>query len=284
MLSYRHAFHAGNHADVLKHIVLVECLSYLGRKETPYLYVDTHAGAGSYKLTEGYAARTGEWEDGLERLRAFTLEETPPPAVVAYLEAIDRYRAKAPDGATRYPGSPALAAALMRSADRAVAFELHTTDAAALAEEFSADRRFRIRSEDGFGGLRSVLPPASRRGLVLIDPSYELASDYDRVVDMMETALARFATGVYLVWYPLLERSEAKALPGRLAALGGGNVLNAILRIRPSDPGEWGLSGSGLFVINAPWPLRGVLETSLPYLARALGSDGASWSMKPADG
>lgn len=269
MLSYRHGFHAGNHADALKHMALLECITRLVEKDKPLMYVDTHAGAGSYRLDAGFAAQNREWEGGVAKLRK--LAGAPPP-VEAYLRAIG-------DDPAAYPGSPAIAAGALRPADRLALFELHPSDAEPLAAMFARDRRVSVRNEDGLKGLRSILPPASRRGLVLVDPSYELTSDYDDVPAAIADALGRFATGVYMIWHPLLERPEARDLPGRLAALAP-RFVELSLRVRSSQPGERGMAGSGVTVINPPWKFREAMAAVLPFLARALGEDaGASWSL-----
>lgn len=274
MLSYRHGFHAGNHADVLKHLVLIQCLDRLVIKDKPLLYIDTHAGAGSYLLHEGYAAMNQEWAGGIARLARAS--GALPAAIDRYLSLLQSY---APE-ATAYPGSPALAARLLRPQDRLVLFELHPSDFAPLSGLFIDDRRVQSRNADGFAGLPGLLPPSSRRGLVFIDPSYELAEDYDRVVASVGDALRRFATGIYLVWYPLLERDEALALPERLRGLSD-RWIDARLRVRSSLPGERGMAGSGLVIINPPWLLRESLDEALPFLARTLGIDeGAGWALR----
>ncbi|PKL25116.1 MAG: 23S rRNA (adenine(2030)-N(6))-methyltransferase RlmJ [Spirochaetae bacterium HGW-Spirochaetae-3] len=280
MLSYRHGFHAGNHADVLKHTVLVECIRTLCGKDAPLQYIDTHAGAGSYALSEGYAAMNEEWAGGVERLRAFAESAAPPQALASYLEVIRAYRVAHGEA---YPGSPAIAAAELRSQDRLALFELHPSDSGPLSSLFEEDRRVRVSNADGFACLRGLLPPPSRRGLVLVDPSYELAADYDRVVATLEMAIRRFATGVYVVWYPLLEREEARALPSRLEGLAD-RTLDARLRVRTSRPGERGMAGSGMMIVNPPWRLKEALEPALPYLARALALDAGSGSSLTARG
>jgi len=279
VLSYRHGFHAGNHADVLKHIVLMDCIQKLLKKDTPLLYVDTHAGAGSYLLREGYSAMNEEWAGGIERLSGVAGSEkttsATPELVAAYLALV---RGCAP----AYPGSPLLASRLLRRQDRLALFELHPSDFEPLSALFSDDNRVQVRNADGFAGLRGLLPPVSRRGLVFIDPSYELASDYDRVFTAVEEALRRFANGVYMVWYPLLERVESRELPARLVGLAE-KSLNIQLRVRSSLPGARGMSGSGLVVLNPPWQLRETLDGLLPWLARALGEDeGAGWTLTAA--
>ena len=279
MLSYRHGFHAGNHADVLKHIVLMDCIQRLLRKDAPLLYVDTHAGAGSYLLHEGYAAMNEEWAGGIERLSGFAepenLTQAMPEAVAGYLSLV---RGCAP----AYPGSPLLAARLLRRQDHLALFELHPGDFAPLSTLFADDNRVQVRNADGFNALRGLLPPISRRALVFIDPSYELAADYERVTASVKEALRRFATGVYVVWYPLLEREEARRLPENLIQLAG-TSLDVKLRVRSRAPGERGMSGSGMVVLNPPWQLREMLDGLLPWLARVLGEDeGAGWSLSSA--
>jgi 23S rRNA (adenine2030-N6)-methyltransferase len=293
MLSYRHAFHAGNHGDVLKHLVLLECLDYLASKDKPYLYIDTHAGAGAYTLDSGYAAMNCEWAAGIARLRAFGAgtatsgaRETVslPSSILRYLKAIEDFTGS--EAGSWYPGSPALAAQCLRPEDRAVLCELHGTDHALLQERFSGSRRFKILKTDGFAQLKALLPPPSRRGLVLIDPSYELAQDYSAVVSALKEALARFSTGMYLVWYPLLERQEASELPRAMEALasqlGEGGFLRVELRVRSTIPGERGMAGSGMMVLNPPWTLAKTMMDCLPVLGKALGQDGgAGWTLAP---
>ena len=214
MLSYRHGFHAGNHADVLKHVVLVQLLRQLTKKDKPLWVIDTHAGAGSYSLEQGFAAKKSEFADGIGRL--WTRRDLPP----ALADYVDQVRAVNPDGALRvYPGSPQIALQVTRAQDRLRLFELHGTESRALQEHFAgAGRRVAVVAGDGFKGLKAVLPPPSRRGLVLIDPSYEVAEDYRAVRAAMRDALERFATGTYAVWYPQLQRRESESLPARIAA------------------------------------------------------------------
>lgn len=273
MLGYRHAFHAGNHADVLKHIVLLDCLGYLTLKEKPLLYVDTHAGAGGYALHAGHAEQNREWEGGLKRLIEFTREERPPSAVADYLRILDEYEREYHG---EYPGSPILAARALRPQDSLRLCELHVSDHEELRRRFQNEPRCAVFREDGFSFLKSVLPPPSRRGLVLIDPSYEVASDYDRTVSAVEEGINRFATGTYLIWYPLLERPESKALPGILLSLTDRPRISLELRVRHSENERRGLDGSGMVVLNPPWNLHSSLPVLLPYLARALGQAGDS--------
>jgi 23S rRNA (adenine2030-N6)-methyltransferase len=277
MLSYRHAFHAGNAADVFKHAVLLHCLDYLKRKEAPFLVIDTHAGAGFYALNEGYAAQNREWERGVGRLPE---RETLPPLLARYAtlagEALVKDR--------RYPGSPALIQKLLRSQDRGVCFELHPADFALLTDALKSDRRFRALREDGLGGLKALLPPPSRRGCVFIDPSYEMSGDYAAVPKALAEALSRFSTGLYIVWYPLLKprpgESEISgaALREILLGLYSGNRF-ALELFLPKNASEKRMFGNGLAIYNPPFTLREALEESLPALAELLG--GWQWRWYP---
>ncbi len=273
MLGYRHAFHAGNHGDILKHLVLYHCLRYMTRKPKSLQYVDTHAGSGSYRLDEGFAAKNREWETGFGRLSGENAEGSMPDSVREYLDFVLDYRRGHPG---EFPGSPAIAASILRPKDRLILDELHPSDLEELRARFSADPRAQVRGSDGFAVLRAVLPPPYRRGLVLMDPPYELASEYDRVPDSLEDALRRFETGTFLVWYPLLERPEARSLKARLSALTDRPKLIAELRVRRTLPGDRGLGGSGMFVVNPPWTLEAALRSALPFLAETLGQDASS--------
>jgi 23S rRNA (adenine2030-N6)-methyltransferase len=268
MLSYRHAFHAGNGADVFKHSVLLSSLDYLGRKEAPLLVVDTHAGAGFYSLTEGYAARNREWEQGAGRL----LEREALPPLLARYAALVR-EALARDG--RYPGSPALIQRLLRPQDRGVCFELHPADFKLLADALKTDRRLRAAREDGLRGLKALLPPPGRRGCVFVDPSYEMPGDYAAVPERLAEALSRFSTGVYIIWYPLLrprpgDASRWETLRETLLGLHGGNRF-ALEIFSPGGGSEKRMFGSGLAIYNPPFTLQEALEESLPALAEILG-------------
>ncbi len=278
MFSYRHAFHAGNHADVLKHVVLVALLAHFRRKDAAFLVVDTHAGAGMYELNEGWAAQRAEFRDGVARL--WGRRDAPAP-VAAWLEAVARHN---PDGALRhYPGSPVLAFDALREQDRLRLFELHPAEHRVLEAQFgqldrSAARRVRMERVDGFVGLKAVLPPASRRALVLVDPSYEDKHDYERVCIALREALRRFATGCYAVWYPQVRRREAAALVSKLERWPGLRWLDVALSVSRPSPGGFGLYGSGVFVVNPPFGLEASMRSSLPYLVDALALDSsAGW-------
>ena len=266
MLSYRHAFHAGNHADVLKHIVLVQLLGYLNQKDKPYQYVDTHAGAGCYALDKGYAAQNAEFADGIGRLWK---RKDLPPAVAHYVAVVRQLN---PSGDLRlYPGSPWIAAHVARPDDRLRLHELHPTDGRLLAQTFAdAGKRVQVLATEGLAGLKAALPPASRRGLVLIDPSYEVKTDYAAVVDAVKDALRRFATGTIAVWYPQLSRADARQLPEKLKTLDAKGWLNVSLQVAEPSRDGFGMWGSGMFVINPPWTLEAALRETLPWLTEVL--------------
>ncbi|HEX7633781.1 MAG TPA: 23S rRNA (adenine(2030)-N(6))-methyltransferase RlmJ [Noviherbaspirillum sp.] len=283
MLSYRHAFHAGNHADVLKHTVLIQLLRYFGQKDTPYMYIDTHSGAGVYALDTGYAAKSAEYETGIAKLWD---RKDLPPALADYVQLVKDMN---PTGKMRYyPGSPYCAEKVLREQDRMRLFELHPSDGKLLEENFrkleahaaaqgqrvsARGKRVMIQKSDGFLGLKSLLPPPSRRGLVLIDPPYEVKDDYRKVKDTLADALKRFATGTYAVWYPVLQRMEARQLPDKLRRLPGNGWLDVTLTVSSPSPDGFGLRSSGMFIINPPWTLEAMLRELMPYLAAALGQD-----------
>ena len=277
MLSYRHAYHAGSHADVLKHCVVLELLSYFNRKDKPWHYIDTHAGGGCYALESERAGKTAEHEEGIARIWGRT--DLPAP-LAAYREAVAQFN---PHGRlVFYPGSPALAMTMARPQDRLRLFELHPADFEALERTFAGEtERVQCRKADGFAGLKSLLPPVSRRALVLIDPSYEIKDDYRKVVDCVKDAMRRFPTGTYAVWYPLLARSEARNLPTRLADLGAQSWLDLRLAVRRPPRDGFGMFGSGMFIINPPWVLPERLEAMMPWLVNVLGTDdGAGFDLE----
>ncbi len=283
MLSYRHAFHAGNHADVLKHMVTIQLLRYLGQKETPYMVIDTHAGAGVYALDGNYASKNAEYETGIEPLWE---RNDLPPLVADYVQLVKDLN---PSGKMRYyPGSPYCANQVMREQDRLRMFELHPTEVKVLADNFrkldahaaeqgqrpnGRGKRVIIERGDGFLGLKALLPPPSRRALVLIDPPYEDKRDYQRVKETLQDALVRFPTGTYAVWYPVLQRIESKQFSDRLKRLGAKSWLNVTLSICSPSPDGFGLHSSGIFVLNPPWTLEAALKEAMPYLVKVLGRD-----------
>lgn len=274
MLAYRHAFHAGNHADVLKHVVLVRLLRHMNLKDKPYRVIDTHAGAGSTALHEADARKTGEYLKGIQRLwQRHDLNEPLPDAVADYLQLVRRHN---PDGALRhYPGSPVLVRMLLRPHDQLRLFELHPTDHAALQQMLGASKGVDVALADGFAALKGQLPPSTRRALVLIDPPYEGLGDYTHVVDTLADALRRFAEGMFMIWYPVVQKPGALPMLQALKALAPKSWLHAQLQVQAPDAQGFGLLGSGVFVINPPFTLSAGLRPALPWLAEVLGQHGA---------
>jgi len=270
MLSYRHAFHAGNHADVLKHFIEVQLLRHLALKDKPFWYIDTHAGAGCYSLDTGYATQNAEYQSGI----ALLWERNDLPAPLAdYVALVKRNN---PDGQMRlYPGSPLFAMELLREQDRMRLFELHPTDSEILKENFAGHgSQVLMQTADGFGALKALLPPPPRRALVLIDPPYEDKQDYQRVVSALREGLKRFVSGVYAVWYPQLQRAEARQLPEQLKKLQAKSWMNVSLSVQVPGTEGFGMYGSGIFVLNPPWLLHGMLQEVMPYLVKVLGQNG----------
>lgn len=277
MLSYRHAFHAGNHADVLKHAIVVQLLQYLGKKDKAYWYIDTHAGAGAYALREGYATKNAEFDTGIGKLWG---RSDLPPMLSDY---VDEVAALNPDGNLRfYPGSPYLAWRLMREQDRMRLFELHSTEIDVLRHRFhDAGRRVMIYAGDGFEGIKPLLPPPPRRALVLIDPSYEDKRDYSRTIKCVEDGLERFATGTYAVWYPQVTRPESQRFPEQLKRLQEKNWLHVSLSVKRPPHDGFGLFGSGMFIVNPPYTLVAALKETMPWLVKTLGEDsGAQFKLE----
>lgn len=286
MFSYRHAFHAGNHADVLKHTVLLAILRHMVEKETAFTVFDTHAGAGLYRLDGDYAKTSAEASEGFLKLIANTGKESLAPAIQDYVDMVASFNATQGQWNV-YPGSPFIIQQLLRGRDKLKLYELHPTDTKTLTAniaQLEAGRQVAILREDGFEGLKKFLPPPSRRALVLCDPSYEVKHDYARVQAMVTDAMQRFATGTYAVWYPIIPRPEAHDVPKKLKTLAnkaGKSWLGATLTVKSSkltqdSEGEVvrpGLPASGMFVINPPHTLKAALKDALPQLARLLGQD-----------
>jgi 23S rRNA (adenine2030-N6)-methyltransferase len=268
-MNYRHAFHAGNFADVMKHALLVRLIAYLKRKETPFRIVDTHAGVGLYDLGADEAARTGEWTGGVGRL-----DEPFAPEVETILAP---YRAvladvRARHGATAYPGSPAIAREMLRPGDQAVAVELHPADHAALAARYTGAHVMKVLHLDGWTALHSLVPPKERRGLVLVDPPFEEPGELERLPAEILRALRKWPTGIYAGWYPI---KDARTVDRALQAFAGAPrpVLRLELLVdRPDDPAR--LNGCGLVVVNPPWTLADEAGLLLPALAERLSRGG----------
>ena len=281
MFSYRHAFHAGNHADVLKHAILIHTLDYLNRKDPAYWVVDTHAGAGLYSLDGDWAAKNSEFADGIGRLWE---RQDLPPILADYIAKVRQFN---PNGKLRYyPGSPWLALDAMREHDRLRMFEMHPTEVDVLVNNLehqgrAALRQTTIYATDGFEGMKSLLPPPSRRGLVIIDPSYEDKMDYRRTFLAVKEGIKRFATGTYAVWYPQVQRREANDMARQLENLPVKSWLHATLTVKKPGADGFGLHGSGMFLVNPPWTLHAALKDAMPYLVKQLGQDNrASYTLK----
>jgi 23S rRNA (adenine2030-N6)-methyltransferase len=272
VLSYRHAFHAGNHADVLKHLILTQVVTYLTAKPKPLCYLESHAGAGLYRLDAPQASKTLDYRGGIARL--WERQDLPVP-LAAY---VDLVRCLNPEGVlASYPGSPWIARHLLRPKDRLVLHELHSSEIGPLRDNFAGDRRVQIHMGDGYSGLIAALPPRERRGLVLIDPAYEVKTDYRQVAETLTQAHRRFSTGVYAIWYPVLEPGRRDDLDRALVRSGIRKIQRYELSIRPESQGP-GLSTSGMFLVNPPWNLLETLRPAMAYLAELLGEDrGGSW-------
>ncbi len=268
MLSYQHGFHAGNFADVLKHLILVRTLQYLTKKDKPMFYLDTHAAAGSYRLDSQAAQKTGEYKAGIGLL----WERTDLPFAAA--EYVKLVRAFNGGGRLhRYPGSPRIARQLLRKGDRLGLCELHANELALLKANVVGDRRVRVLKEDGFKACIDLLPPKERRALVMIDPSYEIKRDYEIVVQTVIKAYRRFATGTYALWYPVVERNRIDEMTNALQASGIRNIQLFELGVRP-DNNQLGMTASGMIVVNPPWTLMSEMVEVLPYLVEILSEQG----------
>ncbi|PKM10987.1 MAG: 23S rRNA (adenine(2030)-N(6))-methyltransferase RlmJ [Gammaproteobacteria bacterium HGW-Gammaproteobacteria-3] len=270
MLSYRHGFHAGNFADVLKHALLSLAIAALKKKDSPFVYIDTHAGAGRYALTSAFAEKTGEYRQGIGRLWP---SQTVPSEAREYLSVVRRDN---PGKLIYYPGSPALVRAQIRPQDRMQLSELHGSDFAVLNNLYKNDKQVAVAEEDGLKNLPKKLPPIQKRGLILIDPSYEIKTDYVQVVTTLAQAYRRFTTGVYCLWYPVIERETTEDLMRRLVATGIPRQLRIEHCLAPDAP-DLGMTGSGLVFINPPWQLDVKAKALLPWLDQCLGDDRGRW-------
>lgn len=270
-MNYRHAFHAGNFADVVKHAVMARILVRLAEKPAAFRVIDTHAGAGRYDLAGAEAMRTAEWRGGIGRLRGASLPAGAAALLEPYLAAVAAHN---PDGTLRiYPGSPLIALALMRAQDRLLACETEPGAAFGLTQALRGDRRAAALDLDGWTALNAHLPPKERRALVLIDPPFEATGEFARLAQTLAAAHRKWATGIYLLWYPVKDRAETAAFARRLARLAIPKMLRAEL-IVPSATGDGALSGTGLIAVNPPWTLHGELKEMLPALAAAMSRGG----------
>jgi 23S rRNA (adenine2030-N6)-methyltransferase len=275
-MNYRHAYHAGNFADVLKHVTLALIIEYLKKKDAAFRIIDTHAGRGAYALDSVEALKTREWEGGVGRFLGPDAELLPldvGQVMAPYLEAV---RAENPqNGLSTYPGSPLIARRLMRAQDRLIANELHPDDAVALKKELARDRRAKVLTLDGWDALKSLLPPRERRGIVLIDPPFEQGGEFERLADGLAAGLRRFATGVFLAWFPIKGAQSVARFHDRLSTFAT-EVLRVELRLSGSLSPDDFLNGCGLIVANPPYSLEGELAAVLPELVRRLGRDPAA--------
>jgi 23S rRNA (adenine2030-N6)-methyltransferase len=268
MLSYRHGFHAGNFADVLKHAVLTLCLRALHRKDKPYCYIETHAGAGRYDLSGRMASKNAEFRNGIARL----WDRSDLPALL--LPYLDVVRALNRSGDLRwYPGSPLIVRSLLRPRDRMALCELHPTDIVHLTELFAHDRQVTVHHRDGYAALKALLPPAERRGLVLCDPSFEMKGERGRLVDALKLAFRKWPTGIFALWHPIQDRAATDRLYRQLKDTGIPKILAVELWVLP-DAATMSLKGSGMILINPPWQIDEEVEALLPWLWETLAHDG----------
>jgi 23S rRNA (adenine2030-N6)-methyltransferase len=273
MLSYRHAFHAGNFADVLKHSVLTLVLDYMTRKEKGFHYIDSHSGAGMYQLADEYAQKTGEYKEGIEKI---IKDESAPEPLMPYLSLINSLNANGE--LSLYPGSPGIAKAFIRRQDSTHLFELHPTDLQHLEDFCYRSKKVFIKQSDGYQGVLGLLPPPSRRGVVLIDPPYELKEDYQKAVKTIIKAYTKFATGTYILWYPVVKRHFVEQMEKSFTESEVKNLLQVEFCLA-ADTDEYGMTGTGLFIVNPPWQLAKQLEQIMPYLKASLGNEFSNYQI-----
>jgi 23S rRNA (adenine2030-N6)-methyltransferase len=274
MLSYRHGFHAGNFADVLKHSLLTLSINALKQKDKPFVYVDTHAGAGKYSLKSDFSQKTGEYQQGIGRI---WVAEQAPEELKDYLAAV---RAENTGRQlVRYPGSPQLVRRLVRPQDRLQLSELHGSDYEILRQLYAGDKQVAVAKEDGLAMLIKKLPPIQRRGLILIDPSYEVKSDYNKMAETLQNAYQHFANGIYALWYPVIERAMTERLLQRIVDTGIASQLR-IEHCVAKDGAVRGMTGSGILFINPPWQLESQAAALLPWLNRVLTDDQGHWKIQ----
>lgn len=262
MLSYRHAYHAGNYADILKHIIYIDILEHLSRKEKAFDIIDTHAGAGLFDLQSEFANKVAEYREGIAKL-----ERVDFPELKAYFDCLDLVNPKG--GLRFYPGSPSIAAQYLRKQDRAWLYELHPNDVRLLEQSFGYNKRVKIEQTDGLKGLLAHMPPTSRRAAVLIDPSYEDKSDYEQVFQSIEKAYTKFPSGVFALWYPVVDRARIDTLHRRFLRSGIKNISVYELGVLPDSEGR-GMSSSGMLLVNPPWTLQDKMQLLLPRIAKCI--------------
>ena len=277
-MNYRHGYHAGNFADVVKHAVLTRILDYLKRKDKPFRVIDTHAGAGLYDLSSEEAQKTGEWRNGIAKLAQADLAEPAKTLLAPYLEAVAALNPAEP--LRFYPGSPEITRHLLRGRDRLTAIELHPQEAFALKTRFDGDYQVRVLELDGWLALGAHVPPKEKRGLVVVDPPFEREGEFDRIVDGLAKAYRRWPGGIYALWYPIKDYAAVARFRDRLRSAGIARILDVSLSVRGPSP-EPRLDGSGLVVVNPPFLLEEEMQTILPTLAVLLAEDEtASWRIE----
>jgi 23S rRNA (adenine2030-N6)-methyltransferase len=278
LLSYRHAFHAGNFADVLKHSVLTLVLEYMARKDKGFTYIDSHSGAGMYSLNDEYAQKTGEYKDGIAKILEAVDDETFPEALIPYIELLQKLNTKKSE-LDIYPGSPGIAKQLMRRQDSAHLFELHPTDIQHLTEFCARWNKSHVKQSDGYQGILGLIPPPSRRGVILIDPPYELKEDYSKAVKTIVKAYKKFTSGTYILWYPVVTRERINAMEKDFSRSEVKNLLQVEFCLK-DDSDQYGMTGTGLFIVNPPWQLESQLTEILPYLKTKLGEENTTFTLK----
>jgi len=270
-MNYRHIFHAGNFADVFKHTLLIGLIEAFKAKTTPFCYIDTHAGRGGYDLRSAEALKTGEFTEGIQSLLGLS---SPPALLGQYVSLVHGFNDSATEAVSYYPGSPLIASQLLREQDRAILCELQEQENTALSALFHGNKQVTVHNRDGYSALKALLPPKERRGLVLIDPPFEAQEQEFRVIESaLTSALQRWATGVYAVWYPIKIRHSIQPFYRWLKACTAKNVLIAELLVR-TDNSSLRLNGCGMAILNPPWQFDRQLEEILPVLAQLLGDNG----------
>ena len=275
MLSYRHAFHAGNFADVLKHSVLTLILEYMTRKDKGFYYIDSHSGAGMYQLSDEYAQKTGEYKNGIAKLIE---NDDLPKALQPYIDLVKNLNQETGE-LSLYPGSPGIARQFTRRQDSAHLFELHPTDIEHLKAYSQRWNKSHVKQSDGYQGVLGLVPPPNRRGVVLIDPPYELKEDYLKAVRTVVNAYKKFATGTYILWYPVVKRELVEQMQNAFTKSDIRN-LTQVEYCQDADTEEYGMTGTGLFIVNPPWQLTSQLDEILPYLKTKLGHTESQYSVK----
>jgi len=272
-MNYRHAFHAGNFADVLKHVVLIMLVEHLKRKATPFFYLDTHAGGGTYDLSLGESQRSGEYKNGIGRLLEFP-EAALAPEIAQYVRLVKECAGPGRSAITAYPGSPTIVAKMRRLTDRMVLAETHAREAQALRSALGWQKLVSVLESDGYEAIKAQVPPREKRGLVLIDPPFESDAEFDTILSALEKGYERWPTGTFCIWYPLTERAAPLRFRRHLEGSGIRKVLDVTLSVMPDDS-PVGMRGSGLVIVNPPWLLDERLAELLPDLHRLLVPDGA---------